>query len=568
MPLSTRARVVLWIVHGAAFSVLAVTCLQYLNRPMRWDEVELAWQAREGVRVNGAPMIKLEQSLREMPAAEARFGAFYGLWHPPLYVYLLALATLAGPGDAWLRAVGVVCLGLSFGIIWRMSRDALGADAPRLVVALPISFAVFSPIVTQGSLYVDIDNTILATLMLLFLWQFTQPGDRLTPRRLAWLVALLTLMLCAKLTTLPMVWLACVVYAAAGDRPRRDLLAVTIVGAGAVAVFGVMYAAYCAAFRLPLGYMFDLGFGGRFDLFGSLKTVAQVIRSARWNLAWMSPVLAVLLAGVAVERVAAYVRTRRVTPPDAWLILSLGMYVAYVLLGAMMGKYAMPAALMGAAAVGLRAGRGWADWRLPGWPVIGGWLIVLAAAVVMLPVPIQRTAASTPPGRIAGDPRLWAVAAIVAAVVWIARVWVRSAPGSWHGDRSSLAGLSVALSLAVITPIQTARVVFAPYDNGPLRAEPERGMRDVIALLRREVPASGAIVSLKDIGYYSERRYIGLEQLMGREPGTLVAITRRDDVWGLVDSALRPLVPPEQLAALQVRRRIEIGTYRIYVLAH
>jgi hypothetical protein len=146
--------------------------------------------------------------------------------------------------------------------------------------------------------------------------------------------------------------------------------------------------------------------------------------------------------------------------------------------------------------------------------------------------------------------------------------WSRGA-GARHGrDRLSVVGLSVALSLATITSVQTARLVLAPNDNGPLRAGYERDYRGLVATLQREVPPRQAILSLKDEGFSANRRYHMLEYYLMRPWDELIAVARRPDTWGLVDSGIYPIVPAELIARLPVARVETVGTYRIYVFAH
>ena len=88
-----------------------------------------------------------------------------------------AAAKVAPTSIAALRVVGVLSLALSFLILWRWSTETLGRDTPAAVRAWPLSLAALSPLVTQGSVYLDIDNTFLATGLLLFVWRFARPGD-------------------------------------------------------------------------------------------------------------------------------------------------------------------------------------------------------------------------------------------------------------------------------------------------------------------------------------------------------------------------------------------------------
>lgn len=561
-----RARVVLWIVHAAAIAVWVATCMTYANAPFRADETEVAWQARDGVRVHGAPVVLPSESLRQATPHEAAFGAFYGLWHPPLYVYLVAAVGALGPAEGWVRLLGVLCLLLSCVLIWRAARSELGDETPREVVALPISLALLSPIVTQGSLFVDIDNTVLATLMLLFLWRFSRETESVWQwRRVVGLTALLAFVMWAKLTTVAMVWLTCAAGAVCADRPWRRLAELTVVGLGAAAVFALTFAAYCRAFDLPWQFMFELGFGGRRDLVGTVKSWEALMRSVRWTVMWVSPVLMVLLAGATIERAVAFWRVRRLRPVDLWLVLSVGMFVAYVGVGAMIGKYVMPAALMAAAFVGVRIARGWREWRLPSWPVIVGGALVLLVASMAQPSPLIRAAAANA-GRTALDPRVVTVVSLLLLAGAVAVVWTRAAGRERSRDRLGLAGLSMVVSLAAATPAPTWQLLHSPSDNGPLNAGLDVGFRELVATLQREVPADRAVIAMKDVGFHVQRRHFLLEYYLAQPGDPLIALAHRPDVWGLVDSGPYPVVTPELLARMPVRRVETVGTYRIYVL--
>lgn len=562
MRLDGRIRLVLWMIHAAAIGVCVLTTVRSINRPFTGDEIEFVTQARQGVLIHGAPKIPLNETLREPVADDVRYGAFFGLWHPPLYIYVLAGAASLGPADGWLRLVGLICLGLSLAMMWRLSRDALGPDVPRAVVALPLAFAVFSPIVMQGSLFLDIDNTVLLLLTLACVHQFTRPGDRLQPRRLVALTGLLLLLMCVKLTTLPMLFASFALYAVCDDQPRRGLAALLLAFGIALGLFAVLYLAYCAALALPPGWMFDLGFGGRRDLYATRHTLAAVLRSAYWNGVWMSPVLAVCLVVVVIDRWRHFLRDRWIAPPDLWMVLSLVLYVAYVPVGAMIGKYTMPAALMAGAVVGLRVARGWTTWTVPSPLWIGLGLCALAPLAVWGPMALVR-GLSSESNRLMDGKVLTAVAtvAIVSLIAWL---WTRT---SVSADRIGVAGLSVALSLALIAPVYTMRWS-ANADNSPLRAGPPSGRASLTQELHRLVPSGQLVFATKEIGYYSGRRYADLELWAQRRPDEIVTMSQRADVWGLVDSRVFPLALPSIIAALDVERTLDIGQFRVYVLRH
>ena len=569
MCLHPRVRRVLWLVHASAIAVLAMTCAQYLHRPFRNDELDLVLQVHQGVLVHGAPVIPASESLQQLLRADMAYGAWYGLWHPPLYVNLLSAAVAITGSNASMRGVGVLCLLASFAILWRFARAQLGADTPSIVVALPLSLALFSPLVTQGSLLFDIDNTILATLMLLFLWQFAASPHRLKLRRLAWLTLLLALMLLAKVTVLPMVVLACVTWIACDKHPAQNLLALGVIVVVGVAVATAIYLLYCAVFHLPAEWMFRFGFGARRDLVGTTKAISRIALAAGWTLVWTSPVLLVMLAVASVERCVAWWRVRRVAPIDLFLILSLGMYAAYVVVGGMLGKYTMPAALMAATVVGTRIARSWATWRTPSWGLVVAGLVAAAVPASLMPHVLERASAGAHATGILRDPRVMTVAAMCAAAGLSAWIWIRSAPAPARADRIGLAGLAMLVSLAASSPIHTVRTVFADADNGPLYSSREHGFLELAATIRREMPAGRVLISPKDIAWASgPHRYWDLMALAQIEPETIPDYARHQDVWAVVDSTLYPVLTPDVRAQLSIARTEDVGTYRIYVLDH
>lgn len=560
-----RALFLVWAVHLVAAAVLVSTVAVYLDRPPRGDEADFAWFAREAIAVHGAPWVAAADTAKRLPDG-ARETRFYGLWHPPLYLYVLgAVASVAPASIAALRAVGLLALALSGVVMWRMSTDALGRETPAAVRAWPLSIAILSPLVTQGSLYLDIDNTLLATGLLLFVWRFARPGDRLAPSRLLELVALLGLVACTKLTDMPMLVMACAIYAMFEPRPLRQLAALGLVVGLTAGLAVAAYVWYCRVTGIPPEYMFTVGFGGRRDLFATTKSLLAVVRAVRWHVTWFSPVLTLALAAVALERVAVWWRTRRAEPLDLALILSCGLFVAYGIFGAMFGKYTVPAALMAALTIGVRTARSWRTWPAPSAATAGAAALALGAALALWPVALARTREFRSLEGVIADPRNGALVMLAGGAGLLGGLALRRAGRG--GDRLAAVTLACVMTAAVAAPVDAARLLCADADNGPLRAGPERGVMDIAAWLAASTPAGAAIIAPKDIGYLSGRPYYSSEEWLVAHPDRTTALPLPSDVGVLVDSVTYPVWPPDLVAALPVVRTETLGTYRAYVVS-
>ena len=224
--MTRRADILLLAICVAAVSVLVLTTGSYLNSPLRADEADWPEQAK-AIVAHGVPKLSFSEARLQHPGQYFGYDAYYGMWHPPLYEYTLALAYLVGGDRDWIyRSVGTLSLILTLLIVRRMSAEAGGGVSPPLAGWLPLALPLLSPLVVDGHLFIDIDNTTLMVSVALVLWRFLRPGDPFSVARTVELSLLLCLTLLSKLTT-PFVLMVCLVlYAALGPRPVRAVASV------------------------------------------------------------------------------------------------------------------------------------------------------------------------------------------------------------------------------------------------------------------------------------------------------------------------------------------------------
>lgn len=544
-------------VLAAAALMLVVTGACYLDRPLRGDETDFGMMAREAIPRYGTPVLPPDaQRVILLDAETDQPITRYGMWHPPLYLYALAAVSALLPDGSWpLRAVGVACLLAALVLAWRIAGSA-APDLSREGRALAVAVPLLSPLVVESALLVDIDGTVLLAAVLLFIERWLAWKSHLTPARVAALAACFTLALAAKMTTPFVVIAAMLLHSVWSRGGLRQAIALVAIGAGGVAGLVVCYLVYCAVTGFPPGFMLDL-YGLRAGRFLS-KPIAGYALAVRWNLAWISPAISVLLALYTLERLRRLRRGER--PEDAdllWIFTALSV-AAYVGVAAYWGKYLAPAVMAGALGAGIWVARAWPALRLVRPAGFAGAIVLAGAAAAVLTSPrIRGDAAARTLDAGLHDPRNVAIAALVLMALAIALAARRLMAGP---ARAVTAGAAVLCAAALFSVIDQARVVTASAESGPLAAGRATGMRDVLTRLKA-LPADSRILAPKDIGYYYPGRSYPLD--MPYRPDQLHALMHRDDVRVIVDSADYPIIPAG--TTFPPGDAVRIGEFRVFV---
>lgn len=545
------------------------TASGFLGSPLRFDEVEWAVQV-EGILDHGVPRVDYADNPGIWLHSPFGYDAVYGMWHPPLYLYSLAAgAALFGPADAVLRATGLVWFAGSLALLAVL---AGGLAEPRhrgLARRLALALALLAPLSAEGSLYLDIDNTSLAFGTLLFLVLYLRHLARPSPTRLALVVVAFAFCLASKLTT-PLILVASVGLYHLLDRDLRGLVRAAAIALAGGALFALGYLAYCRIFDYPAAFMFDVSYLGKTEMYTEAHGLKLGLASLRWHLVWVSlPVAAVIAAAVA-RRAAAFRRRRRLAPVDLPLVFALAALVAYVPWGGMVGKYMVPALLAAAAAASVTLAPRLAEWPGAARPrAVAGWTAAFAAAH-LLALPVLRF---KPPGSSArtatwagalGDPRNFQLlaAALLLALFALAVRRALSSP-----LRQALPVMLV-LWAAVAPPLEAAKLQALPWELSPYRPLAERGFRDTLALVDRQLGPGTVIVAPKDAGYYFSGRHYGTEAVLiyeGRE--TLHALMRSPEVCAVVDSVAYPSLSAEdlRLGLPATAAELQVGTFAVFL---
>jgi hypothetical protein len=561
------ARGLLIALHLSALFVFLFTIVQYLDKPLRFDETEWVRHAG-GILAHGVPMLTLaEDRAIDFPTPDP-WGAHYGMWHPPLYEYTLAAGIAAFGGHNWVyRGVSLACLLLSLWLSWAIVR-LLMPGSPRLLRALPISLALCIPLVTEGGLFLDIDNTVLLPILLAMLLRFLRTSNIVRPRVVAELALLFALALSAKLTTPFIVGGSFGLYALLRPRPVRGALAVIAIVLGGTGVFALAYWLYCRLLAYPASFMFAVTYLGRRDEYSTLKSAKAILFAVRWNVVWITPVVTWLLASLTWMRLRWIGRNWRAEPIDLLVICSVTMLIVYVGVGAMWGKYTMPAAFTAALAIGVSMAPAWRALTVSRPLACAGAIMVLAIVEVLLPLPRIRAGGYYD----LGSAQLWASAIdprnVSLAATFVLTIALAGAAGRWWiaAGRQGAVAPALVVGLAVIAVVTTTRVAGPNADNGPIRPAFDQGFAATVSYLQRAVPPGAMILVPKDVGYYSGVRYFSLEDTLHNGLAMARGAARLPDVRFIVDSRAYPvIVDPDFYDGIDIARVDAVGDWRVYV---
>ena len=325
-----RSRLGVGLAVGATIAYVALVAPQ-LDRPLMYDDANFALAAR-AVADTGLPYgnqgwmsDRGDLSHREQ----------WALWHPPLYIYAIGLATrVAGWTPTVLRLLGVAGGLSTLALTWLLAHDLTrGPPArKRLAAGIAVLLVAVCPLVIQSTLILDIDFALLLPLTLLFVWIYL----RLEASRRAWLwlAPLFGVLLWAKMTN-PLTLIAVIgVWQGLRGCLVRGVLHVAVIGIGGIILAG---AAWLAIGTL-LGFPLDMPFGVNLVEAQQSADVARrayvnvgaFIEGLQPSIIWLGPgLVAVGLLGVGVHLadLARHWHMRRVDVLIGMAILLLVLYV-------------------------------------------------------------------------------------------------------------------------------------------------------------------------------------------------------------------------------------------------
>jgi 4-amino-4-deoxy-L-arabinose transferase-like glycosyltransferase len=313
----------LWGSLAAIIAFLAISVPQY-GQPYVIDEAVFPYVAN-GIVKNGAPFF-YNGELRPNDL---------GLWHPPLYDYLLAAQVrIWGMSPFAVRAFGAICVIASF-FIATLALRRLAPNMKRYGYVIMAGLFLLNPLVISDALIPDIDGTLGLFVVTLSIWISTLLAqETLSRRMILGLFGFATLAVSTKFTIAAIVAVVIGCSALISGRHRwRKLLWVFITFAAGTAVsLGLLFASG-AILKFDAYAPFEYLFGslgsrapGRSGING---TIATLVVGPGSNVVWIGPAL--ILSAFAALVVLLAVRPAAVSRSLAGLLVvsSLLIVVAY-----------------------------------------------------------------------------------------------------------------------------------------------------------------------------------------------------------------------------------------------
>ena len=508
-----RSRLLLALLAVAA-AVYVCVLVRYLDRPLRFDETEWPVQAA-GIVEHGVPKVLYSEYRAIWLTPLLGFDAHYGMWHPPVYQYSLALGTLVlGTSNAALRGVSVLWFLASLVLAWKLLPLVLPRGTPALVRAVPLALVLLSPLVNEGSLHLDIDNTSLTFFMLLFSYVFLRAPQDDSWRRCLALGLLFALALWSKLTTPFLLAGAAVVFLFLSRRYRgafRLALVALPVGLG---LFFLTYFLYCRLFDYPPSFMFEYSYLHNRKIYQP-NDLWPIVQSMRWHTIWVSPVIVLLLGFGFVARVRSFLRERRAEPADFLLLAAAMIFFFYVAWGGLFGKYTVPGTILGLLGLAPQLVGAMMDVRLERPRIFlllcGCLLLAHSLFLPALQLRPPRAAAPSYPWRDSIlDPRNLT---LLLALVSLAIFYLVSRRLLASSSKSAPFLVSLVVYAAIANPVNILKTVLPDYDRSPYRPFFDRGFEEAVEVLNREYGETSVILCPKDIGFYLHGRYYPLESI-------------------------------------------------------
>lgn len=544
----SRRALLLAIVLAAAATYLCVVA-RYLGSPLRFDETEWPGQSQAIAR-RGVPKILYSEDKQLWLSPFLGLDAHYGMWHPPVYQYSLALGGIVlGWSDAAMRGVSLLWFAATMLLAWGILGSILPRGTPALVRVLPLALVLLTPLVADGSLHLDIDNTSLAFFLLLFSYVFLREPLDTSWRRCLELGLLVALALWSKLTSPFLLLGAATLYLFLS---RRFLGGLRLAAVGSTVGFGLFlstYLLFCRLMSYPPMFMFNHSYLHNRKIYQP-NQLWPILQSLRWHTIWISPGISLLLLLVLGVRARRYLRERRTEPADFLLISAAMIFFFYAAWGGLFGKYTVPGVILGLLGAAPQLAAAFEDLRIERPRAWLGLCAALLAACLLLPAlqirPPRAAAGSLPWRESLLDPRnfvLLAVLVLLALFVWASR---RLGP-------ALLAGLVAYIAIA--NPVSSLKVVLpGGYDRSPYRPFLDRGFAATAADLNTLYGPSAVIIAPKDMGYYFAGRHYPMETVAAFQGlPALRPLIEEGKVSAVVDDLAYPTLNDE--ATLQVLGR-------------
>jgi 4-amino-4-deoxy-L-arabinose transferase-like glycosyltransferase len=253
-----------------------------------------------------------------------------GLWHPTLYSNLLAASfKIFGVHEWSARMVSVLFTLLTLLVIYLIMKHLAFSNFSK---ELAILIFLFNPLIVQGSLLIDIDNSILMFFIALFVYAYLKL-DREKPKNLLLLGILFATALWAKIPTPPVLILSILIFHTLNREYKRGLLESLVIGVVGGIIFLATWILYCNLFDLPFlqPFMHNIGYVGVGT--NEIHFLLTHLWGFKNILFWATPFFILLILVVSLNRAKIYHKNRKLEAIDFLIIVGLLIFLEYLIVG-------------------------------------------------------------------------------------------------------------------------------------------------------------------------------------------------------------------------------------------
>lgn len=297
-------------------SIYLILVILQIHKLFVGDEVDFV-RAAEGIVTTGKPIY-----------TGANNKTYIGLWHPTLYVNILALSfRFFGVHDWSARIVSVAFTLLTLLVVYLITKHLNFSNFSKV---LAIFIFLLNPLIVQGSILVDIDNSALMFFITLFVYAYLKLDK--TMKNLVLLAILFALTLWTKISTPPVLILGIFIYHVLNREYRDALLESTIIGFIGCFLFLITWFSYCAFLDLPFPQPFihNISYLSHGD---SLHYILTHLWGFKNILFWATPFFLLLILAISQSRMKFYCKNRKLIVVDFLVIVGLLIFFEYLIVG-------------------------------------------------------------------------------------------------------------------------------------------------------------------------------------------------------------------------------------------
>ncbi len=251
-----------------------------ISRDYIMDEVDFSDSGR-AIAETGIPLFYRSEAVPEV----------YGLWHPPLMMYLIGISFLAlGHSEVAARLVPFV---LSLGTVILIYLLALKLTERKDVAVVSCLLYVINPYVIQSSLLLDIDGGLLTFAITLFFYLYLTLGKN----RFIVLPLAFAFVLWSKLGSAPLIIFVLFLYSYFKKGDTKEVFFFAIIGS---VVFLLTWFGFSYFMGLPFEAPFHHNIGiMRFFYMNEMGLQKYLLEIAYWGVRntvfWITPFFALLV---------------------------------------------------------------------------------------------------------------------------------------------------------------------------------------------------------------------------------------------------------------------------------